>query len=539
MDLQRACEILELDKNASLEEIKQAYRDLVGIWHPDRHADNPRRYEKAQEKMKELNAANDYFRAYCEWREQTGTHTTAEEHGYREQTGSRTAAEEHGYEEGIITTCPNCHTKNRIRPSYDTGLIRCGKCKFILYGDEYASEYDSREERIPCGDGECIGIIGSDGRCTRCGKTLEQGKRTNREKAQAQAYQQHAKKTAVGKGEILGKILVSFTFGIVILIFIVFGSYESGYRPPRSKPFPKKPATVFPLQPSTKYPPYTSGKKALSEPEYTPSYDGYYTKEYFSKAGLNRTEITLLQMSLAQIGYNAGKADGIIGNRTLAAAKQFAKDFEVKPGEDFVTKLWGVALYNALIAEVHPDWRKIFMNRAELVQWTIRQPLHFAQEIETVLLEGSPRQMIRILDCYKFDKENPPPLPLPSNGIISSSFDPGEVYAPLKIITRHPNRHHYIKLVTSSEKKEILTAFVRGGTTIKIHVPYGKCELKYAAGEKWYGERFLFGPSTAYEKSEKILNFRYEGGKARGYYLELFLQPHGNLETPSISPLDF
>jgi len=41
-------------------------------------------------------------------------------------------------------------------------------------GDEDASEEDPDwETRILCSDGNCIGVIGSDGRCLECGKPYE------------------------------------------------------------------------------------------------------------------------------------------------------------------------------------------------------------------------------------------------------------------------------------------------------------------------------------------------------------------------------
>ena len=49
--------ILGLPPNANLKEIKQAYKDLVTVWHPDRFANNPRLHDKASEKLKELNVA--------------------------------------------------------------------------------------------------------------------------------------------------------------------------------------------------------------------------------------------------------------------------------------------------------------------------------------------------------------------------------------------------------------------------------------------------------------------------------------------------
>jgi len=50
--------ILGVDKNASEEEIKNAYRELARKYHPDNYADNPLS-DLAGEKMKEINEAYD------------------------------------------------------------------------------------------------------------------------------------------------------------------------------------------------------------------------------------------------------------------------------------------------------------------------------------------------------------------------------------------------------------------------------------------------------------------------------------------------
>jgi len=57
MDIWRCYEILEIKPDATPEEIKRVYRDLVLVWHPDRFADNPRLRQKAEEKLKEVNLA--------------------------------------------------------------------------------------------------------------------------------------------------------------------------------------------------------------------------------------------------------------------------------------------------------------------------------------------------------------------------------------------------------------------------------------------------------------------------------------------------
>ncbi|MHB8068224.1 MAG: J domain-containing protein [Desulfobaccales bacterium] len=74
-DFKRSCQILGLDAGASRAEIKQAYRDLVHVWHPDRFAQNPRLQTKAEAKLKEINVA--YEQVLAGFRPAAATKTTA------------------------------------------------------------------------------------------------------------------------------------------------------------------------------------------------------------------------------------------------------------------------------------------------------------------------------------------------------------------------------------------------------------------------------------------------------------------------------
>lgn len=56
-EIERCRQILGLETGASLEEVKQAYRDLVHVWHPDRFNQNPRLQKKAEAMLREINAA--------------------------------------------------------------------------------------------------------------------------------------------------------------------------------------------------------------------------------------------------------------------------------------------------------------------------------------------------------------------------------------------------------------------------------------------------------------------------------------------------
>lgn len=53
-------EVLDVSRNASMDEIKRAYRDLVRKYHPDNYVGNDLA-DLASEKMKEINEAYDYI----------------------------------------------------------------------------------------------------------------------------------------------------------------------------------------------------------------------------------------------------------------------------------------------------------------------------------------------------------------------------------------------------------------------------------------------------------------------------------------------
>ena len=64
MDVQQYYEVLELDPGASSEDVLQAYKDLVNVWHPDRFSKIPRLRIKAEKKLKEVNEAYEKLQSY-------------------------------------------------------------------------------------------------------------------------------------------------------------------------------------------------------------------------------------------------------------------------------------------------------------------------------------------------------------------------------------------------------------------------------------------------------------------------------------------
>ncbi|MFA5804946.1 MAG: hypothetical protein WC879_09895 [Melioribacteraceae bacterium] len=141
---------------------------------------------------------------------------------------------------------------------------------------------------------------------------------------------------------------------------------------------------------------------------------------------------------------------------------------------------------------------------------------------------------IFILSGYSFSQE----LTLPVNGVVKYYTDK-EAVAPLQIITKSSNEHYYVKLVNSVNDEFIMSIFIRANYKVMVDVPLGSYYIKYATGNKWYGEEKLFGDSTDYYKADYIFDFKLVDNHYTGYTIELFLQDRGNLKTEEISRAEF
>ena len=63
MELRKCFEVLEVHQNGTMEEVRQAYKDLVKVWHPDRFAEDPRLRVRAEKRLKEINMAYETIKA--------------------------------------------------------------------------------------------------------------------------------------------------------------------------------------------------------------------------------------------------------------------------------------------------------------------------------------------------------------------------------------------------------------------------------------------------------------------------------------------
>jgi hypothetical protein len=93
MDINRCFAILELDRGASPDEVNQAYKDIVNVWHPDRFSNNPRLKQKAGEKLKEVNVAYETLKSYLSSKQELETEQEKTRAREDVDTGVKTTAE--------------------------------------------------------------------------------------------------------------------------------------------------------------------------------------------------------------------------------------------------------------------------------------------------------------------------------------------------------------------------------------------------------------------------------------------------------------
>jgi hypothetical protein len=130
-----------------------------------------------------------------------------------------------------------------------------------------------------------------------------------------------------------------------------------------------------------------------------------------------------------------------------------------------------------------------------------------------------------------------PELDLPVNGETVAYTD-GERVAPFEIKSSYGS-DYLVKLADYYSGQTVMTIFVRGGETVNVDVPLGSYAVKYAAGSKWYGYTYLFGPETGYSKASDMFTFQIEGDHYEGYTITLYEVPNGNLHTEKIKPEEF
>jgi hypothetical protein len=126
-DIQNALRILGLGVHATEPEIKQTYRDLAKVWHPDRFPNDPGLRLKAQDKLKEINGAYSILHDYRPRRETGAREEGASRSDRRASTAAASEAERKHR---------SSHSPPRSAPSNTTSIldveIRIPRWAYIL-----------------------------------------------------------------------------------------------------------------------------------------------------------------------------------------------------------------------------------------------------------------------------------------------------------------------------------------------------------------------------------------------------------------------
>jgi hypothetical protein len=125
-------------------------------------------------------------------------------------------------------------------------------------------------------------------------------------------------------------------------------------------------------------------------------------------------------------------------------------------------------------------------------------------------------------------------------GLVKAPRDPSR--ARLTVRTK-AGANYFVKIATPLTGTAVMSFFVRGGMPLTVNVPVGTYELRYCAGQVWYGPIHKFGPSTACHKADDLFPFSVtrtaDGWSFSSWTVELILQRQGNLDTTPMDPREF
>jgi serine/threonine protein kinase len=172
--------------------------------------------------------------------------------------------------EDKIIACPECGTKNRTPSFIRDSEAKCGRCGNPLFRENKKRQsIDEWENRTPCADGGCVGIIGSTGRCTQCGKTYEEGISADKQNRVEWSRQRQASRKSSSKFKkkfIYGTV----GFGLLVLLFVIINlsPRSSTVEAPAPKPSPtvgtEKSSVTQPPLPQPQIPKKTRKEKSPS-----------------------------------------------------------------------------------------------------------------------------------------------------------------------------------------------------------------------------------------------------------------------------------
>jgi curved DNA-binding protein CbpA len=157
--MEKFYKILEIHTNATAHEVRQAYRDLVKVWHPDRFMYDVKLQKKAEEKLKEINEAYQKINGFL-----NNSNKRQQAQQYRQnENQDKTASQPPPKQPHTTWICPECLRANyKFNLRCDCGFkadeteirtYRANQTSAELYDDiefNRIMKYSARAEYLVC-----------------------------------------------------------------------------------------------------------------------------------------------------------------------------------------------------------------------------------------------------------------------------------------------------------------------------------------------------------------------------------------------------
>lgn len=496
--MEKYYKILDLNTNATEQEVKQAYRELVKVWHPDRFAHDIKLQKRAEEKLKEI---NDAYQRIVEHFNKSYTRQQSQQYQKTEKK-ENSSSQPPPKQPHNSWICPEC-----LRTNYMDSLS-CG-CGFKTNATEIGTY---KEDQTSAGLYDAILFNRSMNYTARASflaryllirfpnsKEADFIKKNTRSTTSSE---QPKRKKHLGICGHCGKYRVTFYAEFHENISYFFQRKERTIAAELC--FPCTGKVFFEL----------TGKTFFLSPW---GVIGAFLWPVYIVLNIWWFLINTFKFARQKIQKGAPLNAASTGRTKTTKGRHFKKN-------------WGWYLVLALILFAIIS---IALNPA----FERKQPTTLSNA--TSDQKGAPRDLLANEPPREAEPIFSEPIqPLPINGSIRR-FVAAEAIAPLTITTRDSGNHYFVKIVDWYTSKIICTVFIWSGQSVSLDVPLGSYKLKYATGEKWYGTEFLFGPETAYSVADKQFDFEIRGDHVSGYTVELILQPNGNLKTNKITAAEF
>lgn len=162
------------------------------------------------------------------------------------------------------------------------------------------------------------------------------------------------------------------------------------------------------------------------------------------------------------------------------------------------------------------------------------RPWESAPSVRPVALVTMPRSHLLVF--------SEPERALPAQGALELS-ETTSTYQGLRatlMITTRPSEGNYVmKIQDWNTGAFIGEFFINQGDTFSVDLPLGSYKLKFATGNKWYGTKYLFGPSTRYSYAADEMVLSLVENRLKGIHLTLIPSLGGTLVTPPLKPEDW